>query len=386
MADYKVNKNKKKAVISVTNDLTTDYRVHKVASSLIKSGYEPLLIGRVLKNSITLVERAYPTKRMCLFFNKGPLFYAEYNLRLFIFLLGSKFSLLISNDLDSLPANFMAYKIKNKILRKKTKLVYDSHEFFTEVPELTGRFAKRIWLLIEKMILPRLKHSYTVCQSIADEYQKKYGINMLVIRNIPICQKHDNNPGLEVLMKNEYQGRKIILYQGALNIGRGLEQTILAMKHIENAFFLIIGDGDIAFDLKKLSEDENLDKKVRFIGKIPFQDIQAYTNIADVGVILLQDTMSLNYHFALPNRVFDYIHAGLPIIASDLPEIRRIVLKNGIGILTSDMTPDNLAKMINKLLNNPKEYGQLKVNLKSIKGKYCWEKEEKKLIELFKNI
>lgn len=381
-----MDKNKKKAILSVTNDLTTDQRVHKVALSLIKSGYAPILVGRKLKKSVPLESRNYETKRIKLFFNKGPFFYAEYNLRLFFLLLFSKTNLLISNDLDSLPANYLVYKIKTVIFRKKINLVYDSHEFFTEVPELNGRLAKKAWLLIEKTILPRLKYAYTVCQSIADEYEKRYGLKMFVVRNIPLCNDRKvYEPKHFDLLTNEHAEKKIILYQGALNIGRGIELTIEAMKYIENTVFLIVGDGDIALELKKLVENENLNKKVRFIGKIPFQDLAAYTQIADIGIILLDSSLSLNYHFALPNRIFDYIQAELPIIASDLPEISKIVSKDDVGILVSNMVPENLAKEINDLLKNQERYQQIKANLKSIKGKYCWEKEEEKLLKLFRN-
>ena len=378
-----MDKNKRIAILSVTNDLTTDQRVHKVALSLMKSGYTPILIGRKLKKSIPIERRNYLTKRLKLFFTRGPFFYAEYNLRLFFYLLFSKYNLLISNDLDSLLANYLVYKIKAVIFKKNVNLVYDSHEFFTEVPELTGRLVKRVWLLIEKMILPHLKHAYTVCQSIADEYEKRYGLKMFVVRNVPICDRVVYEPQSFNLLTKEYSYKRIILYQGALNIGRGIEQTIKAMKYIENTIFLIVGDGDIAHELKKLVKNENLNKKVRFIGKIPFRDLAAYTQIADIGIILLESELSLNYHFALPNRIFDYIQAELPIIASNLPEISKIVSGNDIGILVSDMIPENLAKEINNLLKDQNRYQQIKANLKSIKEKYCWEQEEKKLLELF---
>jgi len=381
-----VDKNKRIAILSVTNDLTTDQRVHKVVLSLMKSGYSPILIGRKLKKSIPIESRNYKTKRLKLFFIRGPFFYAEYNLRLFLILLFSKTNLLISNDLDSLLANYLAYKIKTVIFRKKVNLVYDSHEFFTEVPELNGRLAKRAWLLIERMILPHLKHAYTVCQSIADEYEKRYGLKMFVVRNIPLCDRKISKPKDFNFLTKEYSGKRIILYQGALNIGRGIEQTIEAMKYIENTVFLIIGDGDITFKLNELVKNKDLSNKVRFIGKIPFQDLAAYTKIADIGIILLESNLSLNYHFALPNRIFDYIQAELPIIASNLPEISKIVSKNDIGILVSDMVPKNLAKKINDLMKDKNRYQQIKANLKSINGKYCWEKEEKKLLELFRSL
>ena len=156
----------RKIIVSVTNDLTTDQRVSKICSSLTQNGFKVLLVGIKKKNSI-LIGREYKTKRISLFFNKGFLFYAEYNFRLFLFLFFSKKDILLSNDLDTLLANFIVSKIQQK------KLAYDSHELFSEVPELVNRpFIKNFWLRLEKWLLPKLKNTYTVCKSIANIYNK----------------------------------------------------------------------------------------------------------------------------------------------------------------------------------------------------------------------
>lgn len=377
-----INKKGEKAILSVTNDLTTDQRVNKVALTLIKCGFTPILVGRELKKSLPLNKRAYKTVRLKLFFTKGSLFYAEYNIRLFFYLLFNKSKLLIANDLDTLLANYLTYRIK-KIFEKKIKLIYDSHEFFTEVPELNGRLTvKKTWLHIEKTILPKIKYSYTVCKSIADEYNRKYNINMLIVRNIPLCDNKIEIKKNAIVFDNKHTHKKIILYQGALNIGRGIEHVILAMEYINNAVFVIIGDGDITDKLKNIVKNNNLGGKVFFTGKIPFNCLPAYTKKADIGIVLQED-LSLSYRYVLPNRLFNYIHAELPIIASDLPEMRKILSADEIGLLVSDLSPKNLANKIDFLLNNTQKRKQIKANLKSIKKKYCWEKEEKKLIELF---
>jgi len=379
---FKNQKNSKTAVLSVTNDLSADQRVNKVALTLVKCGFSPLLVGVKRKNSLPISNRRYRTKRMHLLFTKGPLFYAEYNVRLFMFLLFSKNSLFIANDLDSLSANYLAYKIKSIFFKNNVQIVYDSHEFFTEVPELNDRFAKKVWLFIEKLILPQIKHAYTVCESIAEEYKKKYGVNMQVVRNIPLCNTSKVTPIESTLVLNEFADKKIILYQGALNIGRGIEHVINAMEFIENAVFIIVGDGDIATELKNLTRNKKLVDKVYFVGKIPFSSLFQYTKNADIGIVLQED-LSLSYRYVLPNRIFDYIQAELPVIASDLPEIKKIYAENEIGLLVSDLSPENLAQKITYLLTNTEKRIQIKANLKSIKGKYCWEKEEEKLIKLF---
>ncbi len=169
----------KRIIISVTNDLVADKRINKVANSLQKKGFEVICIGRELAKSLP-VKFEYPHKRFRLPFHAGLLFYASYNIRLAFFLLFARADIFLSNDLDTLPANFLISKLRNK------KLVYDSHELFTEVPELVNRKkTQQVWLKIEKHILPKVKYAYTVCDSIAKIYSDKYKINMGVVRNIP---------------------------------------------------------------------------------------------------------------------------------------------------------------------------------------------------------
>ena len=361
----------KKIFISVTNDLVSDQRVHKVATSLQKSSFEVILIGRKLKSSQMLSSRPYKTKRIRLIFNTGPLFYFEFNLRLFFFLLFNKSDILLSNDLDTLPANFLV------LILKRTKLVYDSHEYFTEVPELLGHKTKKhIWEIIEKAILPKLKFTYTVCDSIAGIYNAKYNINMKVVRNIPKCSDK------KILSKQKIRDRKIILYQGALNMGRGIETVIHAMHYVDNAEFWIIGDGDESEKLKSLVNKENLNDKVVFFGKIPFEQLYEYTQQATVGITLEENT-GLNYYYALPNKLFDYIHAGIPVLGSDLPEISSIIKKYDIGLVANNHNTEQIGKLLNTMIDDEELRKKWKENLQLAAKELCWENEEKTLLTLF---
>ncbi|MCK5907542.1 MAG: glycosyltransferase, partial [Flavobacteriales bacterium] len=290
----------KKVILSVTNDLVSDQRVHKMATSLTKFGYEVTLIGRKFKDSPYLV-REYKTKRISLFFNTKIWFYAEYNIRLFFYLLFHNFDIYVANDLDTILPNFIVSRIKRK------KFVYDSHELFTEVVELNTRpLQKKIWLFIEKIILPKSKNNITVCKSIADYYKKKYGNKFSVIRNIPIFKNKT-----DTLVNNNNED-KVVIYQGALNKDRGLELMIEAFAFIENAKFWIVGSGDVEQELKLLVDVLNLSDKVVFKGRMPLEDMPKITNKASLGLSLEEDT-SLSYHYALPNKMFDYIQAGVPV-------------------------------------------------------------------------
>ena len=369
----------KKVLISVTNDLVSDQRVHKVAISLQIAGFNVVLIGRKLESSPNLSKRSYETKRLNLFFTKGPLFYFEYNLRLFFFLITNNFDILLSNDLDTLLANFLAGKIKNK------PLVYDSHEYFTEVPELIGReVAKSVWETIERFILPKVKYSYTVCNSIADIYNRKYNINMKVVRNIPLCEERSiENTAL-------LREKKIIIYQGAVNKGRGIDSVIMAMHHVNNAEFWIIGSGDEFDKIKELIRIENLSDKVIMHGKVPFERLFEFTKQASVG-ISLEENLGLNYYYALPNKLFDYIQAGVPVIGSPLPEIVAIINKYDVGLIAEESNVAQsyshfIASQLNTMLGNVELREKWAVNLQKAAKELCWENEEKILLEIFNSI
>lgn len=363
----------KKLSLSVINDLVTDNRVHKVAISLKNMGFEPILIGRVLPESQS-VERVYPTHRMKLVFRKGPLFYLEFNLRLFIFLLKSDIDVLVANDLDTLAANYLASRIKRK------PLVYDSHEYYTEVPELIGRpIVKSIWTWLEKRFVPKVNAAYTVCDSIAEVYRGLYKVDFKVVRNLPVCSTDEK---LEHTEKSTIQP-KIILYQGALNLGRGIEATIRSMQYIDGAELWLVGDGDLTAQLKQLVEELKLKAKVKFLGRLPISKLSEITCQSDLGISLEED-LGLNYRFSLPNKLFDYIQAGVPVLVSNLPEMRRIVEQFQIGAIAETHQRKDLAEKIKSVLFDVEKNTLWKENLKVAAQELCWENEEVILQEIYK--
>jgi glycosyltransferase involved in cell wall biosynthesis len=370
----------KKAIVSVTNDLFTDQRVHKVCLFLEKQGYLITLVGRKRKNSLDLSERLYTTKRFNLIFEKGALFYAEYNFRLFWYLFFRKVDLLVSNDLDTLLANYAASKFK-----PFSELVYDSHEYFTEVPELIHRKKiKQIWEGIEAWIFPKLKNIYTINESIAKLYSEKYKKEIKVVRNIsniwiPSNLKSKKELGLP-------EDKKIVIIQGAgINIDRGAEEAVESMKKIENTVLIIVGDGDVVSQLKTYVSDNQLESKVLFFDKRPYQEMMNFTFHADLGLTLDKPT-NINYRYSLPNKVFDYIHAETPILSTDLVEIASILKKYEVGEIISDFTPSNLALKITSLLENEDRLTELKLNCKKAKELLNWEAETEILKEIYPGI
>lgn len=359
----------KTAIVCVSNDLSTDQRVHKTCLTLQKCGYWVVELGRLLPDSKPL-ERPYFVLRKKLRFRSGPLFYAELNIRFFLHLLFAHVDLIFANDLDTLPAAFFAAKLRNK------RLIYDTHEYYTETPELIHRpVTQAIWRAIENFIFPRLTDIFTVNESIAKLYGDKFNKKVHVCRNIPLT----TTPGNE--LKKEDLGissdKKIILYQGALNVGRGLEWILEAMPLVENAILLIIGEGDIRRKLQQLTKKLGVEDKVVFLGRIDSNKLAEYTPLADIGLCLLEEK-GLSYYYSLPNRVFDYMNAGVPILATDFPEISKIVNTYKTGVLINHYQPEYLAGVINEMLTVPINTD----HFKNISKELSWEKEEKVLVSV----
>ncbi len=365
-------------IVSVTNDLVTDQRVHKVCTTLVSMNYQVLLIGRKLPNSLP-INRNYKTIRMKLLFKKKVWFYAEYNLRLFFKLLFFKKDILLSNDLDTLLPNFLISKLFNK------KLVYDSHELYTEVGELIHRpRIQKVWVSIEKWIFPKLKNVYTVNNSIANYYQNKYGVEVNIVRNI--APKLQNKTADPVLLKKIKGDKKMLILQGSgINVDRGAEEAIQMMQYLEHTILFIIGGGDIFKELKQKVKSLQIEDKVIIKNKMSYDRLMEYTKIADLGLSLDKAT-NLNYEFSLPNKVFDYIQAETPLLVSNLIEVASLVSENNIGWIIDDVNPKHLAKKVEQIFLDPNEYGICKQNLKQASEKFYWEKEAETLKDIFKDL
>lgn len=328
-----------------------------------------MLVGRRKKNSVELANRPYSTKRFRLFFEKGFLFYASFNYRLFWYLTLHRADLLVSNDLDTLLANFLASKLK-----RTCRLVYDTHEYFTEVPELQGRFiVKTLWEQIEKWIFPKLDTIYTVNQTIAAIYREKYLKKVLVVRNVsPKWRPEKRKTREELGLPTD---KFILILQGAgINVDRGAEEAVEAVRELRNVLLLILGDGDSVPLLKSYVASNCLSDKVMFLPKMPYLEMMQYTACADVG-LTLDKPSNLNYRFSLPNKLFDYLNAGIPVICTDLPEVAKIVQTYNVGVILNDFSITALQNQIRLLQHDQEKTKRFKSNCALAAEQECWENE-----------
>jgi glycosyltransferase involved in cell wall biosynthesis len=360
-----------KVYFIVNNDLNYDQRMARICDSLSKENFDIHIVGRKKKNSKPLTNfNNYSTYHIQCIFNKGKISYLEFNLRLFIFLLFKKFDVISVVDLDTMIAGYFSHKIK-----PKSKLVFDAHELFTELPELENRpKTKYIWEKIEHYFLPKIKNGYTVNQSLSEYYNTKYNIKLDVIYNVPKISQ------VEKCEKKS----PFILYQGAVNKGRGLKELISAIQHTHYKL-VIAGEGDEYDSLKKFTQKLNISDKIEFTSYLVPEKLTALTQSAFIGVNLLENS-SKNYYYSLANKFFDYIHAEIPQITMNFPEYKKFHNEKNVAILIDNLDETTILHAIEKLYKNEELYKEIKENCQLLKQKYHWENESKKLIQFYQKL
>lgn len=360
----------KRIIFTVTNDLSQDQRMNRICSSMANAGYEVLLVGRKLRSSKPLQPKPFAQKRLFCFFTKGKLFYLEYNLRLFFFLLFEKFNILCGVDLDTILPAFLIARIRNK------PFVYDAHEYFTQMEEVVTRpLIRKAWENLEKIIVPKVRYAYTVSEGYAGMFEKEYNVKFEVIRNVTVLENQRQPPG---------PGDSYILYQGSVNVGRGLENLVESMQQI-NCNLYVCGKGDILGSLRLLTQKLNLENKISFFGFVEPEKLKEYTADAAVGITLFSNS-GLSNHYSLANRFFDYLHSGVPQVAMSYPEYKNFNQRHEVAFLIDDLKTETIISAVNRLLNDNEYYNKLRNNCLEARKEFNWQNEEKKLLKFYEGI
>lgn len=351
--------------MAVTNDLVTDRRVLRHAEALCEAGYEVSTIGR---------------RELGVKVQKGWRFYAEYNIRLFFRLLHTKCDVMWANDTDTLLGCWLAAKMKGR------RLVMDAHELFPEVPELIGRErVKHVWETLERKLMPKCDALLTVCQSLADYYKEKYAVKMAVVRNISCQLSVDSSQcatqnGDSQLTTN-HRPLTTLLYQGCVNKGRGVDWAIDALEWLEDCRLVVAGGGDLMEEMRAYAQSKPWKERIEFTGRLMPEELDPLTKQASVGLVMLED-MGLSYHYALPNRIGDFVAAGVPIVVSDLPEMAAVVRRLGIGAIMEGVGAKPLAEAVKKVL--AREWTE--EDFAAARADMDWNKEKMKLIDIVKGL
>lgn len=359
----------KRILLTVTNDLTHDQRMDRICTTLQQAGYQVVLIGVLQKKSIALSAKGYEQVRLKVPFKSGFLFYAWYNILLFLYLIRQRAHIICAIDLDTIIPCYYASKLKKAIR------VYDAHELFTEMKEVVTRpRIKAFWNWVERNYVPHFKNGYTVGSCIKNIFFDKYGVSYTVVRNVPVA----------VEISETVKRENFILYQGAVNEARGLEYLIPAIQQIAVPL-IICGDGNFMEKLKAMVMARNLSNKIHIKGMLPPAQLNSYTLQAKVGLNLVENNGLSNY-YSLANKFFDYIHAGLPQVTMNFPEYASINKKYEVAVLINDCTEEEIIKGINKLLLDDVLYKKLERNCRLAAKELNWQAESKKLLACYEQI
>ena len=366
----------RRILFTVTNDLQFDQRMRRICGTLSNAGYDVTLIGRrPISPSSPLTQTPYTQIQLAgLIFTKGKLFYLEFNLRLLLFLLFKPCDTICSIDLDTAVPGIIAAKLRKKIH------IFDAHELFTHVPEVARR--PRIQAIWEKVQAFTFKHcdtAFTVGPAIARYFTEKYHKPVQVVRNMPRASvvAHTDTAHFAAI-----ENKKFILYQGALNEGRGLELLIQAMVNIP-CELVLAGEGDVSEPLRKLTQSLHLENKVHFLGMIPPHQLPALTKLAYIG-FNVSENVGLSYYLSLNNKFFDYTQSHLPSLINPYPEYKQLLLEFQVGLLT-EPTVESIIEQASELLNNPSLYQELKSQCIAASEKWTWEQETPKLLSIFES-
>ncbi len=356
-----------KIICTVINDLSYDQRMQRVCTALAEAGYEVVLVGRVKEKSIKLSDQEYEQKRILCMSDSGLWMYLEFNLRLLVYLMTHRFDIVNAVDLDTIMPASIASRLKGK------KMVYDAHELFTEVPEIVSRkYLHNIWSWIERTFVPKATTSYTVGPSLAKIFEDRYNQEFEVIRNVPFKNNRE-------LTKSD---EKIILYQGAVNTGRGLKEMIEAMPKLSEEYKLwIVGDGDEYEKIKDLALGSTAKVRIKMWGYVEPHELKELTSKAWIGINLLENA-GLSYYYSLANRTFDFIQAGVPAIHINFPEYKAINDRYQIAELVDDLSVESIVNAV-KRLEDEEHYNRLQQNCIIAAAELCWDNEKDKLVGIY---
>ena len=369
-------------VLAVTTDLSYDQRMQRIAGSLARAGYRVLLVGWQRPASVPLGAQPYAQHRLRGWFQSGKLFYLEYNLRLLFFLLGQRAAAWGCADLDAALPTWLRARLGGQ------PFIYDAHELFTEVPEVVARpRVQRAWQGVADFIVPRARLRYTVGPALARLFEARHpGCPFSVIRNVPPSSEPDLDEGQQV-PTNKHQST--LLYQGALNVGRGLAELLDAMPLVP-ARLVICGEGDCSAALRAQAARLGLlaSGQVEFRGYVLPAALRQLTAQATVGIMLLENT-GLSYYYSLANKFFDYVQAGIPQLCIDFPEYRALNAQYEVAELVPDLRPATLAAALARLLpgGHPgPHYQRLAANCARARAEWNWAEEQKTLLQLYDNL
>ncbi|MFN3872326.1 MAG: glycosyltransferase [Ignavibacterium sp.] len=364
---------KKKVLITFLGNIDYDTRCNNLFNSLSDKGYDVEFIGFdwLTENFSTI-----KGKKSIYKLSKKPLslfFYLKFYFILKLKLLTKKYDIIFAEDLYCLPVCVIIGKIK------KAKVIYDCRELFGFLAGLKNKkLLQKFWSTVERIFIKKADLILTTGEMDSEFIRNQYNVeNDLVIRNLPIYKK-SNSPINYYSLLGIDKSKKVLLYQGVVLHGRGLKMIFEFLQTSDDFVLVVIGGGEMLDYYKQLSEKMSLQNKVFFIGKIPQDKLIDYTAGAFVGLSLIEN-VSLSYYYALPNKLFEYIMAEIPVIATNLPQMKKIIDTYKIGFAIEENNLTRLKEILTKLKEDETSYDEIRLNCKKASEQLNWDNEVKKL-------
>lgn len=372
-----------KIVMGHIGNLANDARVYREAKYLTDIGFKVVIItaNPFRKNDpiewdkIDIID---------LDIKKGSfskLFYLKVYRKMFKKAIWEKANIYWAHDLDTLlPTYYAAYW-------NNAKIIYDSHEIFADQVMLKEKkISKAIWMFLEKKLIKKCDRVVTVNNSCAQYLSEQYNIEIpFVVRNFPEFYTADKKNILRQMF-NIPTYKPICLYQGNLNYDE-IDLTIDIFSKLKNCHLVFVGDGSSKKHLERQVVNKNLAQNVSFVGEVPQEMLRFYTQSADIGFVTYY-AKSKSLYYSLPNKIFDYLIAGLPVVACNYPEIAKILLDNpDYGVLIDPDNIDSKISDIQRLINDEQLLQNKRRSILRSIEKFTWknEKEKLKMIVDFKN-
>ncbi|MEB7065719.1 glycosyltransferase [Mammaliicoccus sciuri] len=280
-----------------------------------------------------------------------------------------------ANDLNTLPQAIVCSKLR----LKPKPLIYDSHEVQSDRTGYNPRTIKRIESFMLKFVDQMIVENHTRAKYNEDIY----GFYPKTLYNYSEKYNIEEKPQINLHKKiGINEDEKILLYQGGLQQGRGLELLIEAMDEIEEGHLLFIGGGKLTQTLKEQAEASKQADRIHFLDKVPFQELPSYTREAYLGFQVLQN-ICFNHYSASSNKLFEYMMAHVPVVSCDFPEIKKVVEETNTGLVVDSHNASEIANAVNQLVKDTSLRNQLSENTKQAKEIYNWNNEKSKLLEVY---
>ncbi len=381
-----------KVTIIRLKDPQYDARIQRIASTLAGQGYKveiiylpaqdsvgQLRLPGVKTRSIRLLSRKLPKWKPVL-----ALKYLEFLVRATFAAWRSRADIYTAGTTDALVPAYIASKLA------RARLVYEAQELY---PEMAETPFPRLWAWVERRLLPKAAGITAANAERAQVMREEYNAPALpvVISNCPPVYDPRNVQRIQWSVHNGQKawesGAKVVLYQGSVAHGRGLLSLIRAMAHLPRYVYLtLVGPQDAEFvkQARQIAGGAGVENRILWIDAVPREQLDTFTVSADVGVVFYEPTCRNNYLCA-PNKLYDYMMAGLPVVASDLPEPMRVLAETKAGMVVDSSKPAAIAEAIQYVLADAKRWEAMSAaGRQATLDTYCWERQAEKLLDVYR--